>query len=312
MPVRTDELAALADAIVHGVVVSTSIAADADGRPETVTVIAPLEIVKGTVGDTLVLRQLGGRLPDRTFLQLWGRPEYEPGREVVVFAIARPEGDWQTAELLLGKYSVEEDEAGELFAVPEIAQPHRGVTIHRPERAGDAVTESVSFDVPRRLDAFLRLVRDPEGVEPPVGPPPIGRLRPVVHAEFDGVAPLWGNIGSLWRWSNGASAQWKVDGSANMTGGGVTEAQNSMATWDNEPNSTINYSISSTGANPLHLNALSSPAAGASASRGAESSAAAARTGAVRTRGAARPPDPPRRSGRSTGSRLLRRSARTS
>jgi hypothetical protein len=259
VPVRTDELAALADAIVHGVVVSTAVASDADGRPETVTVIAPLEVVKGTVGDRLVLRQLGGRRTDGTFLQLWGRPEYEPGREVVVFAISRPEGDWQTAELLLGKFSVEEDEAGELFAVPEIAQPHRGVTIRRPERAGDAVTESVSFDAPRHLDAFLRFVRDPEGVEPPAGPPPIGRLRPVVHGEFDGVAPLWGNIGGLWRWSNGASAQWKLDGSTNVTGGGVAEAQNATATWNNEPNSTINYSISSTGANPLHLNALSSP-----------------------------------------------------
>lgn len=259
VPVRTDELATRADAIVHGVVVSTSVVPDAEGRPETVTVIAPMEVVKGVVPDTLVLRQLGGRMPDGTFFQLWGRPEYEPGREVVVFAIARPDGDWQTAELLLGKFSVEQDEAGDLFAVPEAARAHPGVAIRRPERADDAASESVSFDAPRRLAAFIQFVRDPQGAEPPTGAPPLGRLRPVIHPEFDGVSARWGNIGSLWRWSNGAAGQWKLDGTANVTGGGTAEAQNSTATWDNEPNSTINYTISSTGTNPLHLNALSSP-----------------------------------------------------
>jgi hypothetical protein len=260
VPIPTGELAARADAIVHGVVVSTAVESDADGRPETVSVIAPLEVVKGSVPEALVLRQAGGRLPDGTFFQLWGRPEYEPGREVVVFAIERPDGGWQTAELLLGKFTVEADEEGALFAVPDAAMPRPGVTIRLPERAdGHEASEATPFDSPRRLAAFLEFVRSPEGAEPPAGAPPAGRLRPVTHPEFEGVTPFWGNIGSLWRWTNGASAQWKLDGAANVTGGGSAEAQNATSTWDNEPNSTINYTISSTGPNPIHLNALSSP-----------------------------------------------------
>ena len=79
VPIATGDLANRSDAIVRGVVLSTSVTADAEGRPETVTVIAPLEVVKGVVPGDLVLRQLGGRLPDGTFFQLWGRPEYVPG-----------------------------------------------------------------------------------------------------------------------------------------------------------------------------------------------------------------------------------------
>lgn len=259
VPIATGDLAARADAIVRGVVVSTSVSTDAEGRPETVSVIEPLEVLKGVVPGPLVLRQLGGRLPDGTFFQLWGRPEYVPGREVVVFAIERPDGGWQTAELLLGKFSVEQDEKGALFAVPEAATPHVGVTIRRPELVDEAVSEGTPFDAPRALEEFLAFARNPDVAEPSAGPGPVGRLRPVVHAGFETVSPLWGSInGNRWRWSNGASAQWWLDGSANITGGGVAESQNSTATWDDEPNSTIGYTISASGTNPIHLNALTS------------------------------------------------------
>ena len=78
--------------IVHGVVVANQVGEDALGRPETITIITPLEVLKGHVSGALVLHQLGGELPDGRFFKLWGRPEYEAGHEVVVFAIARPEG----------------------------------------------------------------------------------------------------------------------------------------------------------------------------------------------------------------------------
>jgi CARDB protein/List-Bact-rpt repeat protein/matrixin len=259
VPISTGDLANRSDAIVRGVVLSTAVTADAEGRPETVTVIAPLEVVKGVVPGDLVLRQLGGRLPDGTFFQLWGRPEYIPGREVVVFAIARSDGGWQTAELLLGKFSVEQDEKGILFAVPEAAKPHVGVTIRRPELVDEATSEATRFDAPRALEEFLEFARNPNVAEPSAGRAPVGRLRPVVHAEFETVSPLWGSInGNRWRWTNGASAQWWLDGTANITGGGVAESQNATATWDDESNSTIGYTISGSGTNPIHLNALTS------------------------------------------------------
>ena len=113
IPISDRELHARADVVVHGVVVSSRTVEDSLGRPETVTVIEPLEVLKGRIFGALVIHQLGGELPDGRFLKLWGRPEYQAGHEVVVFAIARPEGDFQTAELLLGKFEVAMDDRSE-------------------------------------------------------------------------------------------------------------------------------------------------------------------------------------------------------
>src|SRR5262249_4815734 len=46
---------------------------------------------------------------------------------------------------------------------------------------------------------------------------------------------------------------------ANITGGGTAEVTGATAAWDNEPNSTINYTVGSSGTNPVHVDALSSP-----------------------------------------------------
>ena len=263
VPISDRELRSRADVVVRGVVVSTEVSEDAAGRPETVSVIQPLEIVKGELSGALVLHQLGGRLPDGRFLQLWGRPEYQPGHEVLVFAIARPEGDFQTAEMVLGKFEVQRDEDGQLFAVPALTvDAPAGVTVRRRAKdepdAGDDDLDLTSS--PRQLEAFLKTMRQP-GREPVAAAAPRGALKSVVHAEYAGrgALPQWGNYSGLWRWTNGATAVWKIDGTANITSGGTAEATGAVATWSGEPNSTINYTIGSNGANFIHVDALSSP-----------------------------------------------------
>ena len=107
IPISDAELARRADVVVHGIVLSNQVSVDDHGRPETLTFIQPISILKGSISGTLVLHQLGGELPDGRFFKMWGRPEYVDGSEVVVFAIARPEGEWQTAEMMLGKFDVQ-------------------------------------------------------------------------------------------------------------------------------------------------------------------------------------------------------------
>jgi hypothetical protein len=264
IPISDRELRARADVIVRGIVVSSEVAEDALGRPETVTVVAPLEILKGQFAGELVLHQLGGTLPDGQFFKLWGRPEYQPGHEVVVFAIARPEGDFQTAELLLGKFEVQQDEAGQVFAVPAlVADAPAGVTVRRraKDAPGDRDDDFAESSAPRELEPFLRALSCSPGQNMVSGAEPSGKLRSVIHAEYadEGARPDWANIDALWRWNNGASAVWTLDGQANVTGGGSAEASNATATWNAEPNSPIGYTIGSGSANPIHLNALSSP-----------------------------------------------------
>ena len=116
IPISDAELYRRADLVLHGIVLSSEVAEDRLGRPETISVIRPLATFKGGVSGDLVIHQLGGTLPDGRFFKMWGAPEYKPGREVVVFAIARPGGDFETAEMLLGKFEVSQDEAGNRYA----------------------------------------------------------------------------------------------------------------------------------------------------------------------------------------------------
>ena len=275
IPITDSELRQRADVIVHGIVLSSDVTVDDQGRPETVTVIEPLAVLKGDLAGSLVLHQLGGTLPDGRFFKMWGRPEYAPGKEVVVFAIARPEGEYVTAEMLLGKFEVWQDEAGNRFAVPDLAAGvHPGVDIQeRPQtlrareadpaaadgNPGGAPAEKASQDEksPRELSRFLVSLRT--GVFDGSSEEPSGTLVAVRHPEKVGrVSPQWGNIAdSMFRW-NGANATWTITGTANMDGGGLAEAQAALAAWTNDPNSSINYVPGSGTSNILSVNATTS------------------------------------------------------
>ena len=262
IPISDRELLSRADVVVRGIVTESRASEDVFGRPETITTIVPLEVLKGDVSGSLVLHQLGGRLPDGRFFQLLGRPEYQPGHEVVVFAVARPEGGFQTAEMLLGKFEVQRDEDGQLFAVPSLAaDAPEGVTVrYRAKDVPGADADPEQMSAPRSLPAFLRALRH-FGSEPTASASPHGALKSLVHAEYvsRNLVPNWGNLSGFWRWTNGATAAWKIDGTANITGGGTAEVTGATASWDNEPNSTINYSVASSGTNPVHVDALTSP-----------------------------------------------------
>jgi hypothetical protein len=245
IPIADQELQTRADVIVHGIVVSNWVEESSNGQPVTVSVIAPLETVKGQLGGDLVLRQLGGMLPDGRFLKISGRPDYGFGDEVVVFAVERQDGDHQTAELLMGKFDVQYDEAGTAFAVPSLATAPPGVS------ALGSPSGLAMATAPRELSEFLRALRGSPGAAHPtsiVGPQ--GELLSIV-------APAAASAGA--RWNNGASAVWTLEGRTNNTGGGLIEAAPAATTWNAEPHSTINYTVGSGSANIMHLDARSSP-----------------------------------------------------
>ena len=261
---RDRELRARADVIVRGIVETSDVTVDASGRPETLTVIRPLELMKGELRGDLVIHQAGGTLPDGRFFRLWGRPEYEPGEEVVVFAIARAEGGFQTAEMLLGKFTVREDGTGRRFAVPDLAAGIRpGVAvIERRDRVEVGPEEpSSERDLSgrqRELASFLRAMRDdnPGAVTLAV---PDGELRAVVHASPATKRPQWGNINdALYRWATPFVANWFTINSVNIDGGGLAEAAGALAEWTNFQHALINY-LPSTSGNQIDLAAPTSP-----------------------------------------------------
>jgi hypothetical protein len=104
------------------------------------------------------------------------------------------------------------------------------------------------------------MLRRPGVAFPAATAAPRGQLRPVVHQDYANraVRPEWVTNG-LWRWNNGASAAFTLDGLANVTGGGVAEATNATATWSAEPNSTIGYAVGPGSGSVIHMDALTSP-----------------------------------------------------
>ena len=285
IPIRDGDLYRRAEVVVHGVVVSSDVVAG-ERWPETVSVIRPLRVLKGNLSGVLVLHQAGGALPGGVGFRMYGRPEYTPGEEVIVFAIPWEEGDYQTAEMLLGKFGVETDESGRLFAVPALSGARSpGIVIQRREapdpglrpdfednpsarfapRRSALDVEPDSVSPPRELDRFLDFIANGAAGAAGVSAAPVGTLQPVIHAELAGRRPEWANLGDepggqLVRWFNNATGAFFLDGTANITGGGVTEATNALAAWTNDANSTINYTkTSDTSKLPLHLAATSSP-----------------------------------------------------
>jgi len=253
------ELYERADVVVHGIVMSNRVQTDAFDRPETVTVIQPLAVLKGQLAANLVIHQTGGALPDGRFFRLWGRPEYVEGREVVVFAIARPQGDFQTAEMLLGEFEVWQDEKGNRFAVPEFRiASHPGVDVYASVEDFVAQRTTPFATPPRDLAAFLGALRS-GSLEVSTNGAPSGSLKPVERPLPARPAPQWGNINNfLYRWNNNATAAWTLNGTANITGGGTAEATNALAAWTNDPNSSINYTVGTGTSNVIYLNATSS------------------------------------------------------
>ena len=273
LPISDATLRARADAIVEGIVASTRVAPDARGRAETITVVRPLDVLKGDVGSALVLHQLGGALPDGRTTILAGSPRYAIGAHVLVFAIARPEGDYQTAEMLFGKFDVARDASGRLFAVPALAgsDAARVSEFEVLQRDGTAKASVKSqLGKPRALDSFKRFLRDASAQSFVDAGSALAPLVPLRDDKGSAATQKWLSLGGLWRWNNGATASWYLDGTATITGGGATEAANALAIWDDDPNSSIAYTLTSdTSTNPIHMAAPTSPCGWSSCLAGA-------------------------------------------
>ncbi len=257
VPLTDRELLARSAVVVHGTVLSSEVVEGPNGYPETISVIEPLTVLKGELPGNLTVRQAGGTLPDGRFFKLWGRPEYVPGSEVIVFAIREKTGDYQTAEMLLGKFEVWRDAKGESFARPDLsirANPEVEILERTNNSSGSLELDSLA--PARKLNRFLEFLANGGTADTDMSGAPVGAMKPVRHDNSSIVTPQWAPIGSLWRYNNNATAGWQTDGVANG-GRGVSESQNALAIWTNDPTSTINFSMG--GSNQIHLDALTSP-----------------------------------------------------
>ena len=98
-----------ADAIIHGVVERTGtqmLVSNDTLEPNTVSVIRVRSWLKGTGGEAVRIREIGG-VWQGGGLRIDGTPRYAPGEEVIVFLERRPEdGSYRTYGMVQGKFVV--------------------------------------------------------------------------------------------------------------------------------------------------------------------------------------------------------------
>lgn len=82
-----EEVTGEAVRIVHGTVTAVDVGRDVAGAPATWVTLEVARTVKGAVGSSLTIKQLGvaAPLPDGTVTRIPGMPRYVVGEEVVLF-----------------------------------------------------------------------------------------------------------------------------------------------------------------------------------------------------------------------------------
>ncbi len=99
-----DQLVAKSTAIIEGTVLSST-PVDRSGHIWTETHISVSNVLKGDgVGSEAIIREIGGQIDNRITV-IFGAPAYKVGESVLAFLIATPRGDYQTADLFVGKFT---------------------------------------------------------------------------------------------------------------------------------------------------------------------------------------------------------------
>jgi PKD repeat protein len=241
-----DQLIGKSPVIVEGTVISSGPVLRGGGI-WTETKLAVDRTLKGDVAGELTIREVGGEIDGR-ITKIYGSPVYETGERVMAFLTPTPRGDYQTMDLFVGKFSEVRALNGRRFLV-------------RDDTAGDVILLDASLqpietqNVQRDATAFESYVTDRvagrDGVKTyGVANPALDRNRSSSAMSTRVIKPQFTLIeeGTVYRWNafdNGGSARWYSGGTQpGYPGGGITEIQTAMNTWNGYTAAKINYTYS--------------------------------------------------------------------
>jgi len=158
-----EDLVDLAEVVVHGRIIDVRVVR-VGGAPYTEHVVEVIDPIRGTVGRTVVFRQLGGVLPEGEgmSLKIFGLPQYAPGDGVVLFLSRWQDDTYRAADMLLGGFRTV-NVHGRTFAVRQLD----GRDEVDLEGAGPQRRESLRrAHHPRDLGLWLDWLRDRvDGIE---------------------------------------------------------------------------------------------------------------------------------------------------
>jgi len=240
-----EQLIAKTPLIVAGTVVSTAVV-DHDGTLWTEASIAVSGTFKGSAGGTITVREIGGELDGR-ITKLYGTPEYIKGERVLLFLEPAPQGGYRTIDLFVGKLS----EGHQLDGRRLWLRDDGGADVTLLDASFEPIHANIhANNVQRDADGFETYVID--RVAGRAGRKNYGIENPVLAKEANarGARENFTLISEprVYRWTafdNGGSAAWFSSGAqTGYTGGGVTEMQTGMASWNNYAQAKIRYSYS--------------------------------------------------------------------
>ncbi|MBX3744099.1 MAG: hypothetical protein KF833_02215 [Verrucomicrobiae bacterium] len=109
VPLTIEELAARADAVVHGRVEGLTVLRDAGGRIYRRVEVRAIEVWRGVAGGVVWEVVAGGGVLGERLEAAQGQVEYRVGEEVVCFLVRNPAGEWVTLGLAQGAFRVREE-----------------------------------------------------------------------------------------------------------------------------------------------------------------------------------------------------------
>jgi PKD repeat protein len=235
-----EQLIAKSPVIVDGTVLSTKVV-DRDGTIWTDTVVEVARTIKGSVTDTITVREIGGVLDDR-MTKLFGTPEFQAGQHVLLFLEPSPRGGYRTMDLYVGKFTRGEMRNGQRLWIREDVD--NDVTLLdanlQPLHAKNVQRDAIGFEAFVRDRVAGRPGVKNYGIENPVLMPQKIAERGV-SSEFTLISEP--TVSRWFRFSTGQTAQWFSAGSQpGYADGGVTELRTAMQSWTGYASANIDYS----------------------------------------------------------------------
>jgi PKD repeat protein len=235
----TDEqLVAKSPVIVSGTVLSST-PIDRGGAIWTETRVAVTRVIKGTTGETIVLREPGGILGDR-ITRVFGAPGFSEGESVLLFLAAGDAGTYRVMDLFAGKFGEGKTPDGRrLWMRANDAEVTLLDHDFAPIEATNVQREASGFEHFVREQVAGRHAAGNYGIENAVLAATTGggKIRSNFTLMNEGAPPA--------RWfafDNGGSAAWYHSGTqTGYTNGGLTEMHTAMAVWTSYSAAKIRY-----------------------------------------------------------------------
>ncbi len=236
--------------IVEGTVIN-SLPVLRDGGIWTETRLAVDRTLKGNASGELTIREVGGEIDGR-ITKVFGTPVFTAGERVMAFLAPTVRGDYQTVDLFVGKFS-------EQFAANGRRLLVRDDVVADVALYDTSLKPIVSSNVQRDATAFESFVTD--RVAGKDGVSSYGVANPVLERDLAKPVSAMGtrvikpeftliSEGTVYRWNAfdaGGNAKWYSYGTqSGYSGGGVSEIQTAMNTWNSYTAAKISYVYSGT------------------------------------------------------------------